>query len=393
MDDRRVKIAFDSWTLASRLRHQGAYVYASRLAAEFKRLSSTSPDLEFCLFASRGGSNDARYMLPGERFEISPTSLLGRDRLWRLGGASLAAARAHADVMFSPTSNILPLGAVPVVCTIHDVTPLVMPSHSQRVNWLLRSLLWWSSRRSRAIITDSECSKRDLVGICGLPESKISVVYLGYDDAIFNDSGPDPVAKQNLLKRLGVDGSYLLHHGVIQPRKNLRRLIEAYRLLVGRNRNLKLDLVLAGPLGWEYEDIVSAAHSGDGRPGRVLLTGALEESDLAMLIKGASLVVIPSMYEGFCLPMVEAMACGVPTIVSNRSCLPEVSGGVLEYFDPGSIAGIAASMEQILESEETRRSLSEKGKRRASGFSWRRCATETLEILKRHAAPRNGART
>jgi glycosyltransferase involved in cell wall biosynthesis len=146
-------------------------------------------------------------------------------------------------------------------------------------------------------------------------------------------------------------------------------------------------------LGWEYEDIVSAAGSGDRRPGRVILTGALDDSHLGMLIKSANLVVIPSMYEGFCLPMVEAMACGVPTIVSNGSCLPEVSGGGLEYFDPGSTEGIAASMEQTLESEETRRSLSEKGRGRASGFSWRRCAAETLEILKSHAAPRNGART
>jgi len=378
-------VAFDSWVLASRLRHQGTYVYAQNLITQFKSIARVRSDVEFCLFTSAAAANDANSIQPESGFEISPTGLLARDRLWRLGGVCLAASRARADLIFSPTASTLPLGGIPVVSTIHDVTPILMPTHSRKVTWFLRSLLWWACRRSRAIITDSECSKRDLVRIYGLPESKISVVYLGYDDAIFNDRAPDCAHQERLRQRFGIEKPYIWHHGVIQPRKNLKRLIEAYWLMLAGNPNLEHVLVLAGPLGWEYEEILAAAADRTNHRGRVILTGALDDSDLAALLKGAGLVVIPSLYEGFCLPMVEAMACGVPAMVANASCLPEVSGGVLKYFDPYSVKDMAAGMEQILESEETRGSLAQKGKARASGFTWQRCADETLRVLTKHA--------
>lgn len=378
-----MKVAFDSWVLASRLRYQGTYVYAQNLITQFKRIARDREEVKFCLFTSPDAANDANSIEPGNGFESLPTGLLARDRLWRLGGASLAAARAHADLIFSPTSAILPFGSVPVVCTIHDVTPIVMPSHSRKITWFLRFLLWSSCKYARAIITDSECSKQDLIRIYGLPESKVSVVHLGYDGAIFNDSAPDPEAQKKLLHKLGITRSYVLHHGIIQPRKNLKRLIEAFRLMLSRNRGLDLDLVLAGPLGWEYDEILAAAgnHNGDDR---VVLPGALGDSDLAMLIKGASLVVIPSLYEGFCLPMIEAMACGAPTVAANASCLPEVSGGVLKYFDPQSVDDMAACMQQTLESNDTKKWLAARGKERAANFSWQRCAEQTLDVLRRH---------
>jgi glycosyltransferase involved in cell wall biosynthesis len=373
--------------LSSRLRHQGTYVYGQNLVSQFKRIARADPEIKFCLFSSPKARNDANAIESDNGFELSRTPWLARDRLWRLGGVSLAASRARADLIFSPTSNILPAGPIPVVCTIHDVTPVVMPSHSAKVTWFLRSLLWWACRRSRAIITVSKHSKRDLVMIYGLPESKISVVYNGYDNAIFNDSAPDGDRQQQLRGRFGLERPYLWHHGVIQPRKNLRRLIQAYRLMLGRNRNLELDLVLAGPLGWEYEEILAAvAGSGADHCGRVILTGALDDSDLVALLKGASLAVIPSLYEGFCFPMVEAMACGVPVVASHASCLPEVSGGVLRYFDPSSVEDMATCMEKALEDDETKKALSEKGRAIAAGYSWQRCAQETLEVLRRQVA-------
>ncbi len=380
-----MKIAFDSWVLSSRLRHQGTYVYAQNLIAQFKRIAKADPEIKFCLFASPRAANDANSVEPGCGFELARTGWLARDRLWRLGGVSLAASRARADLIFSPTSNIRPAGAIPVVCTIHDVTPVVMPSHSRKVTWLLRCLLRWACKRSRAIITVSECSKQDLVRTYGLPESKISVVYNGFDDAIFNDRPCDCERQKLLGKRFGLERPYLWHHGVIQPRKNLKRLIEAYRLMLSRNPNLELDLVFAGTLGWEYEEILAAAGNGANHRGRVILTGPLEDWDLAALLKRASLAVIPSLYEGFCLPMVEAMACGVPVVAANTSCLPEVSGGVLKYFDPRSVEDMAACMEQTLEDDAVRKTLAQRGRERSAAFSWRRCAEQTLEVLKRHA--------
>jgi glycosyltransferase involved in cell wall biosynthesis len=378
----RLKIAIDSWVLASRFRYQGTYVYTQSLIAEFKKIAKARPEKQFCLFISPKNSNDAGLIEASERFELAPASLLSHDRLWRLGGVARAAVRANADLLFVPTLSALPAGRIPVVCTIHDVTPVLMPSHSRKVTLLQRSLLWLSTRLARTIITDSECSKNDLLNLYRLPESKVKVVYLGYDKSVFNNAAPNPESQKRLFSKLGLDRPYILHHGIIQPRKNLKRLVEAYCLMLARNPNLEFDLVLAGPLGWEYEEILAAARDRGGEGGRVLLPGALDTPELALLIKGATLVVIPSLYEGFCLPMVEAMACGMPVIAANTSCLPEISGGVLKYFDPGSVEEMAACMEQTLEDGQLRKELSQEGKRRAAFFDWRRCAEDTLAVFK-----------
>jgi glycosyltransferase involved in cell wall biosynthesis len=382
-----LKVAVDSWTLASRFRHHGTYVYARNLLAKFKEMSNQDPGLEFCLFASSNGANDANFIQPGRGFELAQTSLLERDRLWRLGGAGLAAARAGADLIFCPTTSILPIAAVPMVCTIHDVTAVKMPSHAPRVTLLLRWLLWWIAKFSRAIITDSECSRKDLIEIYGLPESKVSVIYLGYDKAVFNSEPAVAEQLQALRKRLNITRPYIVHHGTIQPRKNLQRLIATYRLLLSRNHDLDLDLVLAGNLGWECQEIVAAADASSG-VGHVILPGVLGNADLALLVKGAELAVMPSLYEGFCLPMVECMACGTPTIAANTSCLPEISGGTLLYFDPTSVDDMADCMGRGLQDSGLRRDLIIGGTKRAGDFDWTRCAQETLDILKKHA--RNG---
>ena len=385
-----MKIAFDSWVLSSRLRHQGTYVYAQNLLAEFKKLARHDPGISFCLFRSPRAGNDANDIPAGQGFALAESRWLGYDRLWRLGGVNLAARRQNAALLFSPTSNIVPAGPVPVVCTIHDATPVVMPAHSRAVTLAQRSLLRCAATNSRAVITVSECSRRDLIETCGIPEEKVTVVYNVYDDGLFNDRPADRGRLAALRRRFGLERPYLWHHGVIQPRKNLLRLIDAYRLLLSRNLNLDFDLVLAGPLGWAYAEIVEAAADGAGQRGRVILTGALEHAELAALLKGATLAVAPSLYEGFCLPMVEAMASGVAVVASDASCLPEVSGGVLRYFDPRSIDAMASCMESVLDHEPSLRGLAQRGHRRAAAFSWQRCAGETLSVLKNHARATEG---
>lgn len=374
-----MKIALDPWVLSSRFRHQGTYVYARSLMAEFKKIARRRTGLEFCLFTSPQNSNDAAKLGAANGFILEPAPQLAHDRLWRLHGASRAAARADADLIFAPTPTMLPIGKVPLICTIHDATPVLMPSHSQRVTFMQRSMLWCAARFARKIITPSECSRNDLIELYGVPGSRIAVIYEGYDKTLFNDVAADPVQQKSLFSKLKLEKAYILHHGVIQPRKNLQRLIEAYRLLLARNSNLQIDLVLAGPLGWNYEEILSAANKNG--IGRVVLAGVVEDSELAMLIKGAALAVIPSLYEGFCLPMVEAMACGVPVIAANTSCLSEISGGVLKYFDPCSVEEMAACMEMVLEDPGLMQRLGQEGKKRAAVFDWAKCAEETVAIF------------
>ncbi len=244
-----MRIAIDSWTLASRFRCQGTYVYAQNVLREFKKIARAGAGVRFALFASGRNGNDAISIGPEEKFELCSSRLLDHDRLWRLGGAGLSAARSQADVIFVPTAATLPIGPVPAVCTIHDVTPITMPSHSKKVGTMQRVLMKGCARFSRAIITSSECSKQDIVALLGVPEEKVRVVHDGCDHAVFNAQPADPAAMASMRLRLGIDKPYVLHHGTIQPRKNLKRLIEAFRLMLARNRSLDLDLVLAGQAG------------------------------------------------------------------------------------------------------------------------------------------------
>ncbi len=378
-----MKIAVDSWTLASRFRCQGTYVYAQNLIREFKKIARNGSGVRFSLFASHRNGNDAAGIVPEENFELCLSPLLDHDRVWRFGGAGLSAARSHADVIFIPTAATLPVGPVPAVCTIHDVTPVTMPSHSNKVTALQRVFFKGCARLSRAIITSSECSKRDIVMLLGVPEEKITVIYDACDHTVFNPAPADRTALERLRRRLGIGKPYLLHHGTIQPRKNLKRLIEAFRLMLARDTNLDFDLVLAGQMGWACQEITDAARSSSGDRGNVVFAGVLTDADLALLIKGASLAAIPSLYEGFSLPMVEAMACGVPTIASRASCLPEISGNTLAYFDPLSIEDMASCMHSVLLGSDLNQRLRQSGIERAREFSWERCARETLQVLMR----------
>ena len=376
-----MKIAIDSWTLASRFRCQGTYVYLQNLLREFKRMAMSDSSASFSLFASDRNGNDAVHIPPSENFQLESSRLLDYNRAWRFGGAGWSAAASRADVLFVPTAATLPIGIVPSVCTIHDVTPLTMPTHSGTVTAMQRMVLKACARFSKAIITSSECSKRDIVSLLGVPEEKITVIYDACDPAVFNPEPADGSTLASLRSRLGLEKPYVIHHGTIQPRKNLKRLIEAFRLMLAQDSNFDFDLVLAGQMGWASDEITNAAMRS-GSKGRVIFTGLLAEADLALLLKGASLAVIPSLYEGFCLPMVEAMACGVPTIAAKTSCLPEISGNALAYFNPLSVEDMASCMHSVLINSQLGMRLRQQGIARAQEFSWERCARETLQVLR-----------
>jgi glycosyltransferase involved in cell wall biosynthesis len=142
-----------------------------------------------------------------------------------------------------------------------------------------------------------------------------------------------------------------------------------------------LDLVLAGKLGWNSDELITTAQRLSTDRGKVVFAGALRDEDLLTLLKSSLLVVIPSLYEGFCLPMVEAMACGAPVIAAKSSCLEEISGGVLRYFDPESVNEIAVSVEAALMNEHLRQELAAAGLKEARRFCWSRTALQTLEVL------------
>jgi glycosyltransferase involved in cell wall biosynthesis len=383
-----LKVAFDAFALKPQYNHHGIQVYTRNLLAGLHRIAEQN-GIEIRPFLPALEESAAAEPTPDLGFHPRKSALMRFDRLWRYGGATAAAFVDGADVMLNPNGASLPISTLlPTVTTIHDLTPIVMPCFPRRTAFFLKFLLTRSAKSSAAIITVSENSCRDIVRICGVPESKVHVVYEGYDRALFNAVPPEPVLLQDLLSRLGVSRPYILHHGAIQPRKNLPRLIAAYRRMLARNQQLDLDLVLAGPLGWQHEEMVNAARPDNLSRGKVVLTGALSDRDLSLLVRGALLEVIPSLYEGFSLPMVEAMACGVPTIASNASCLPEISGSVLRYFNPNSIEDMAACMETVLLSRDLQTELAERAHEHAQKFSWDICAQQTMAVLEQVARRR-----
>ena len=339
-----IKVAFDASALKTQYNHHGIQVYTRNLLAALRRLAGSN-GMEIRPFLPSAERFRTAKFTEDPGFHPRKSSLMRFDRLWRYGGATAAAFLDGADVMLNPNGASLPINTLlPTVTTIHDLTPMVMPCFPRRTAFFLKFLLARSAKSSAAIITVSENSRQDLIRICGVPESKVHVVYEGYDHDLFNCASPDEASLHQLQLRLGISRPYILHHGAIQPRKNLPRLIAAYRHMLARNPRLDFDLVLAGPLAWQHEETVNAAHDDNAGNGKVVLTGALNDRDLSLLVRGASLEVIPSLYEGFCLPMVEAMACGVPTIAANSSCLPEISGGVLRYFNPTSVEQMSDCM-------------------------------------------------
>jgi glycosyltransferase involved in cell wall biosynthesis len=373
-------IAVDTWIMGEHARNQGVHVYGTQLMRHFRELAPQY-SVEFKPFVSsdRFRTTDALNAAPG--FQPQPTSLLAHSRLWRFGGAWALASLRGADLVFNPHCTSF-YGALPVpsVTTIHDLIPLVEPWPS-RIAGTLRFLLWSAAKSSRAIVTVSEHSKADLIRIYGLPDSRVHVVYNGCDHGVFNRTAASRESLDAARKNLGLDCPYVLHYGAIKPNKNLARLVRAYRRVLSRNADWNFDLVLAGARDSGYQEVADVISQNNGDRGRVLLTGPLCQQDLVTVIKGAALAVFPSLYEGFCLPMIESMACGTPTIAANSSCLPEISGGVLRYFDPTSEDEMSACIEAGFRSEGLRRELSQRGSERALEFDWRRTAEQTLEIL------------
>lgn len=228
------------------------------------------------------------------------------------------------------------------------------------------------------IIVISEHTKKDLIKYYNCPAEKIVITYLGYGDRFkFID---DEQKKKEVSDKYGIKKPFVFNVGSIEPRKNIVGLIKAYAGLESRHRN-NFDLVISGGKGWKNSDIykeVEKLKIGDN----VKFIGYVDDDDLPYLYNSAEVFVYPSFYEGFGLPVLEAMACGCPVITSNTSSLPEVGGDAALYIDPNKIETISKALESILDSEEKKKQMIKEGFEQAKKFSWKKCAEETLVLYK-----------
>ncbi len=309
-------------------------------------------------------------------------------RLWTHLALSREMLAHPPDLLFVP-SHVLPLvhprhSAV----TVHDLGYHYHPeAHTTWQNLYLRWSTRHNARNAARILADSEATRRDLVRYYGTLPAKVTVVYPGLDEGLARVSEPELLA--GMQTRYGLNGPYLLYVGTLQPRKNLKRLVQAYTRL----RSLLASqpqpdptprLVLAGKKGWLYDEVLGQVQKL-GLEEHVLLPGYVPAADLPALLSGALAFVFPSLYEGFGLPVLEAMACGTPVICSDTSSLPEVAGNAALLVDPRDPEALAQAMLRIVKDAGLRDELAARGLRQARRFSWRRCAGETLAVLEEAA--------
>jgi len=317
-------------------------------------------------------------MLPhGESIDLR---LVRPRRLWTHIGLALEVAWRPPDVLYVP-AHVLPwIAHVPCVATVHDLGYRYYPrAHTA---WSHRYLEWSTRHNVRAaahVIVDSEATQSDLELLLGVPRDKVTVAYpAGSGDVarVYDDS-----LVRAAQQRHGLAGPYLIAVGTLHPRKNLELLVDAFGdLCAGPDISAELGLVLAGKPGWLWEPLLARIRQR-GLEGRVVCTGYLDAAELSALLTGAVAMVMPSLYEGFGLPVLEAMACGVPVISSNASSLPEVGGDAALYVDPHDREGWRRAMARIITDPELRGDLVRKGHQRLSLFSWERCAATVLSVL------------
>jgi glycosyltransferase involved in cell wall biosynthesis len=268
------------------------------------------------------------------------------------------------------------LSPCPSVVTIYDLSFILFPKGFKYSKRLYLTLLTRPSARSaKRIITISESTKRDTVRLLGVSPEKVDVVYCGVDKPFC----PLPEREvASFRQKRGLPERIILFVGTIEPRKNVARLVEAY----SRLRDGQVKLVIGGARGWLYEEVFARVEELK-LTGDVLFPGYIPPDELPLWYNAAELFVYPSLYEGFGLPPLEAMACGTPVITSNVSSLPEVVGEAGLTVDPMDSEGLAEAMNQVLSDGILRQSMREQGLARAGRFSWAKAAQETVEVYQR----------
>ncbi|MCL5113974.1 MAG: glycosyltransferase family 4 protein [Patescibacteria group bacterium] len=304
-------------------------------------------------------------------------------KLWTLFGLSMEFLfkKSRLDVFFSPT-HYLPLSlSTPAAISILDLSYIHFSELFQKRD-LLQLKLWgsYSINKAKHIFTISQASKDDIINLYKIPEKKVVITYPGIREVLNIEYRT--LSMDKLKEKYNIKGDYILFVGTLQPRKNIVRLIEAFSRLKTRDLGKKTDLglIIVGKKGWMWEEILGAPRKF-GIEKRVKFLHSVPDGDLPVFYRNAICFVLPSLYEGFGLPVLEAMKYGCPVITSNVSSLPEAGGEAALYIDPLSVSDITAKIENIIKDKELRAKLIKKGLEQVRKFSWEKTARETLKVL------------
>lgn len=382
----RIRVALNAWSLLSP--HTGIASYTRNLALALEGSGAVNPRY----FYGHGWSDELRTTpMPGmsavkswvKKIVPRPYALMRFVQQQRFDAGM---RRQACDLYHEP--GFLPFRFDgPTVITIHDLSPLRFPeTHpAQRVREFSEQLPKAIDRAAR-IIVDAESVRQEIVATFGVPPERVHTIHLGVSAEYRPRSLSEmaPVLERHQL----VPGGYLLAVGTLEPRKNLLRTIDAYIGLPQKLRS-STPLVIAGMRGWLAQDLESRIRQYEQR-GEVRWLGYVPADELPLLYSGAAMLVYPSLYEGFGLPVLEAMASGIPVITSNRASLPEVAGDVGVMINPDDFDELRIHMQRLLEDRAEAGRLGRLGVERARLFTWQACADKTLAVYRAVVGQNNG---
>jgi glycosyltransferase involved in cell wall biosynthesis len=357
-------------------RIDGTRVYLHNILKWFGQIDKTD---EFFIYH---GKNFNKNLTPVEHRNYFIRSL-GKAPLWTQSIFAYSLRKDEPGVLWMPVHNmpIFKSKKIKSVVTIHDLAFKYFPQHFPKKDlFKLNLLAWISIKRANHIIAISESTKKDILKFFPkIKEEKITVIYHGFDAQLFQQE-INSVKESRILENYEIKtGNFLLYVGAIQPRKNLEVLVESFEEIKKTKKDLKL--VLAGAPAWMHhgvlEKIKNSKFSED-----IVITGTIPFEHQPVLYQNASVFVFPSLYEGFGIPVLEAMASGVPVICSNNSSLPEVAANAALYFEANSSDDLKDRIISLLDDQQLRQDFIQKGKERVENFSWKKCAEQTLEVLK-----------
>lgn len=365
--------------------HSGIEEYASQILEEIIKLGK---DDEFVLYYNAFSKERADFDWMREK-NVSleefrwPNQFLNYSFL--LGWPKVDKLLGGVDAFFSPHFlNSATTKKCKKIITFHDLSFLRHPEFFpwRKRYWHFMQNIKKQAQEADKIIAISESTKNDLIDLYEIKEEKIKVIYSGINSQF------GPITDENYLKSIKekykLPDNFILYLGTIEPRKNIESVIEAFELIKENKFSPynDLKLVIAGGFGWLYGNILKRAKSSP-YAGDIIFTGAMNGDDRAGIYSMAKLFIFPSFFEGFGFPPLEAMACGVPTITSNCSSLPETVGDGAIMIDPYRPEEIAIATREIFNDEKLKNLLIQKGLEQIKKFSWENCAEETLKFIKK----------
>jgi glycosyltransferase involved in cell wall biosynthesis len=370
-----MRIGIDATALPRRLTGAGNYIVQLTRA-----LQDVDPANEYVVFAKPPHAE-----LFQARGQLHVVQVALATRMFRIGWEQLAlpfiVRQQQLDLLHSPHYTMPLAVRCKTVVTFHDMTFFLHPEmHKTYKKIFFRTMIRISTRRADAIIADSESTRQDILQLLRPDSHKVSAVPLGVSD--YFRPIVDVSAAERIRRKYHLPNSIILYVGVLEPRKNLPTLVKAFKSLV--DRGLPHTLVLAGHKGWMYTELFQTIEELQLAE-RVRFTGYVPDGDLAGLYSAADAFVYPSVYEGFGLPVLEAMACGIPVVTSKVSSMPEIAGETGVLIDPRRADELANALYRVLTDRALHDTLAHKGLERSKLFSWRRTAQETLAVYERAA--------